>query len=153
MCSEAAWAKSRKDERRSLGERLDYNSTLTNQDPHAPHRVLYTRSGTHVSACVVDISAGIPKQRGIGPAGFMAESGTYWYAPESTDEAHYLAAVLNSGCVNRAIKPYQTRGAYKGERDIHRRPFEVLPEPIPVFNPSDARHARLAQLSRDCHSL
>ncbi len=38
----------------------------------------------------------------------------------------------------------------KGERDIHRRPFEVLP--IPRYNSRDKRHRKLAKLSRDCHT-
>ena len=37
----------------------------------------------------------------------------------------------------------------KGERHIHRRPFEVLP--IPVYDGGDERHRRLAELSRACH--
>lgn len=52
------------------------------------------------------------------------------------------------------IKPFQTKGSFgaqsgKGERDIHRRPFEVLP--IPKYDPSDERHRALAALSRACH--
>jgi hypothetical protein len=56
--------------------------------------------------------------------------------------------------VDELIKPFQSKGAFgaqrgKGERDIHRRPFEVLP--IPLFSRRDERHQRLAELSRVCH--
>jgi len=50
--------------------------------------------------------------------------------------------------VDKAIKPYQTRGAW-GERDIHRRPVEVVS--IPRFNPYDERHQKLAELSKESH--
>ena len=36
-----------------------------------------------------------------------------------------------------------------GHRDIHRRPFEVLP--IPRFDPQERRHRQLAELSERCH--
>jgi hypothetical protein len=67
---------------------------------------------------------------------------------KDSKEAHYLCAFLNSRYVNEAIKPYQTKGAW-GERDIQRRPFEVVP--IPKFNPGDEKHLRLAKLSEECH--
>ncbi len=68
----------------------------------------------------------------------------------------YLCALLNAPCVDEAIKPYQTQGAFGvrqggGERDIHRRPFEVLP--IPRYDPKDNWCRRLAELSRDCHRI
>ncbi len=72
----------------------------------------------------------------------------------NADEAHYLCAVLNAQYVDGAIKPFQTKGAFgaqkgKGQRHIHRRPFEVLP--IPKFDRNDKRHLRLAELSKECH--
>ena len=62
--------------------------------------------------------------------------------------------MLNAGCVDDLIKPFQTKGAFgaqhgKGERHIHRRPFEVLP--IPRYSASDDRHRELARLSQHCH--
>jgi hypothetical protein len=41
-------------------------------------------------------------------------------------------------------------GAF-GPRDFHRRPFEVLPNPIRVFDPWDEMHQELAKLSMQCH--
>jgi hypothetical protein len=63
-------------------------------------------------------------------------------------EAHYLCAFLNAPYVDDAIKPHQTRGQW-GERDICRRPFEVVA--IPKFDPADERHRKLAELSKECH--
>ena len=87
--------------------------------------------------------------------GFVADTKTYWLETKDENEAHYLCAVLNAPCVDDFIKPFQTKGAFgtqsgKGERDIHRRPFEVLP--IPQFNSKDKRHHELAQLSKACHA-
>lgn len=59
-----------------------------------------------------------------------------------------MCAVLNSTPVNEAIKPHQTGGHF-GERDIHRRPFEILP--IPEFDPENPVHQELAELSEACH--
>lgn len=74
----------------------------------------------------------------------------YRYEATLEEEAHYLAALLNAPCVDAAIKPYQTKGSF-GQRHVHRRPFEVLPNPIPRFDPQDDRHRRLAELSKLCH--
>jgi predicted FMN-binding regulatory protein PaiB len=41
-------------------------------------------------------------------------------------------------------------GAF-GPRDFHRRPFEVLPNPIPLFQLQDERHRQLVELSMRCH--
>ncbi len=71
--------------------------------------------------------------------------------PPIGDEAHYLCALLNAPCVDEAIKVFQTRGIYKGERDIHRTPFEACA--IPPFDAADPDHRELARLSREAHAV
>jgi len=134
---------------RSIYERLDYDGNLTIQSPTGVYKLVYKSRGTHLYACVVDtqdISGwqvyGLPVQ------GFIVDHACYWLETNNEDEAHYLCAVLNAPCVDDAIKPFQTRGLL-GERNIHRAPFEVLP--IPLFDPEDKRHRRLAELSEECH--
>ena len=152
--AEPEWEKSRSAATRmTLNERLDYQHTLTDQDPSALFRVLYNRAGSHVCACCVDLSEGMPSWDSLAARGFVADSGTYWLAPDSVEECHYLAAVLNAPCISLAIAPHQTRGAYKGARDIHRRPFQVLPNPIPLYDAKSAVHRRLAELSCECHAI
>jgi len=61
--------------------------------------------------------------------GFVADYVTHWLETDDPDEAHYPFAVLNAPAVDKAIKPYQTKGAFgaqhgKGERHIHRRPLQ-----------------------------
>ena len=60
-----------------------------------------------------------------------------------------MSAYLNSPLANMAIKPHQSQGSFGatsggGYRDIHRRPFEVLPWPI--FDEKNKFHTELAKL-------
>jgi hypothetical protein len=90
---------------------------------------------------------------GVADLQFIADHKTYAFHAEEESEAWYLSAFLNAPFVDASIKPYQTRGSFGtrggGERDIHRRPFEVVP--IPRFNGADRRHLRLAEISEACH--
>lgn len=128
--------------------RIDYRRLLTSQYPSGYYNVLYGSAGTHVASCVINIIAGNLKYEQFSAHGFFAEAKTFLYQTKDLKEAHYLCALLNSRYVDDAIKPYQTKGAW-GERDIQRRPFEVLP--IPKFNPQDENHLKLAKLSEECH--
>jgi len=135
---------------------IDWQGKLTSQRPSGVYKVIYNAGGTHLCACVVDArDVGGLQVHGLPVRGFVADTKTYRLETPNEDEAYYLSAVLNAPCVDELIKPYQTKGAFgaqsgKGERDIHRRPFEVLP--IPPFDRSDTRHRQLAQLGRDCHA-
>ncbi|GBD11748.1 hypothetical protein HRbin23_01425 [bacterium HR23] len=147
--AEALWERHKsRTTRMSLLERLDYHGTLTGQSPGAL-KVVYNRSGTYLTACVLDARAGLSAY-GLPVRGLVVESVLYRYETPSPEEAHYLAALLNAPCVDAAVKPYQTKGSF-GERDFHRRPFEVLPRPIPPYDPADRAHRRLAELSQACH--
>jgi hypothetical protein len=110
--------------------------------------VVYTRSGTYLTAAVVGVNS--LSVCNLSVAGFVVDNMLYSYEASDPYDAHYLAALLNAPCVDAAVKPFQTRGAF-GARDFHRRPFEVLPNPIPLFDPQNERHLRLAELSRRCH--
>ncbi len=140
---------------KSIYDRLDYERCLTKQTPVGPYKLLYNTSGTHLCACVIDTGA-IASQRlhDLPVQGFVADTTTYWLETENREEAHYLCAILNSPFVDEYIKPFQTKGSFgatsgKGERHIHRRPFELLP--IPQYDGKDEGHRRLAELSRACH--
>ena len=61
------------------------------------------------------------------------------------DEAHYLAAFLNSNQANVAMKPFQSSGLF-GARDVHRK---ILDVPLPRFTPANAQHQALAALGRE----
>ena len=152
--AEEVWAKHRK----SAAELLDWinwQNKLASQIPAKGAKLVFNKSGTHLCSCVV--RAGDHRKwriHELSVSGFIADYGTYMFEGEGTDEVHYLCSLLNAPLIDNAIKPYQTKGAFGvqhggGERDIHRRPFEVLP--IPRFDADDRRHRRLAELSEHCH--
>ncbi len=141
----------------SVTEYLDWQGKLSAQTPTGVIKLLYNTSGTHLCSCVIPTTE--PFKFDYDPhwlmiEGFIADTTTYWLEFRRPVEAHYLCAILNAPCVDQFIKPFQSKGSFgarkgKGERDIHRRPFEVLP--IPAYKPGDPVHKRLAQLSRTCH--
>jgi hypothetical protein len=61
----------------------------------------------------------------------------------SAEEAHYVAAVLNSNPVNTIIAGYVV--------DNHLSTHPIQNVVIPRFNPKDPVHKELAKLSRTCH--
>jgi hypothetical protein len=143
--AEKLWLKHRKSEDRNLVEWLNYNQKLTKQDLNARLIVLYNTSGTNISAALYQYSQA--PNPPIKSHGFVADAKTYYYYPRSSVEGHYLVAVLNSELVNLAIKEFQPQGLY-GERDIHRRPFEICN--IPRFDPKNEVHTKISLLGATC---
>ncbi len=145
--AQAIWNDRKKDSASQdvpLHEYLDNHRNLTRQTLGGI-RVVYGADGSHVRAAVIDTDAFAVES---GARAFVFDMNTYWIRVGTLDEAHYLAAVLNSPFVDDSIKSGQTQGAW-GARHIHRRPFEVVP--IPEFDAHDERHTRLAELSRGAH--
>jgi hypothetical protein len=127
---------------------LDYRAKLRKQPATASVWVLYGRSGTNLAACVVERD----KVREVGDSdavSFIVDSTNHYAEFADLDEAHYVTAVLNSATVDRAIKPLQSRGLW-GERDIYQLAWRL---PIPRFDRRHPAHARLAELSNECHQI
>lgn len=143
--SEGIWNSKRKDKTRSIFDRLNYNSLLTEQNPRAPFVVLYNKSGTNLVAAYLTASE-CQRVGHLPIKGFVADYVTYHFYPESLNHALYLVGVLNSTVVNEAIKPYQSQGLM-GERDITRRPFEVCS--IPLFDPKDTLHQKIVVVAHE----
>ena len=143
--SESIWDKRRKDKEQSAFDRLNYNNLLSNQNSKAKFTVLYNKSGTNLVAAYLAASE-CKKVNHLAVSGFVADHVTYRYYADTEDHALYLVGVLNSTIVNEAIKPYQSQGLM-GERDIHRRPFEVCT--IPLFDPQNPLHQKIVQVARD----
>jgi len=127
---------------------LDYVGKLTSQHPTGYHTVLFARVGTFLWSCVVQPGEKLEKHLHLPIQGFVADYVSNFYQTKEPCEAYYLSGFLNSAYVDKAIKPYQARGAW-GERNISRTPFEVVP--IPKFDPAEERHQKLAELSKECH--
>ncbi len=135
---------------------VNWQNKITRQRPTGGYRVIMNKSGTYITACVLAVPDPLNWEvNGLSAQGFIVDNTTFYYDTDSEDEAHYLAAYLNAPAVDKAIKPYQSEGAFGaqsggGQRDIQRRPFEVLA--WPRYNPNDKKHKRLATLGRKAHA-
>lgn len=120
----------------SLLERLNFHQQLSAQLPTATHRVVYTKSGSTLTAARVDANAVIDHK-------------LYWGAVSSLDEARYLVAVLNSHTLRRRVVPLQNLGLF-GPRDFDKYVFAV---PVPVYDPASDLHADLAEWSSQAEQI
>lgn len=126
------WVEHRSSDRLTLLEQLDYRRKVTLQLPAPNLRVVYTASGMHLSAAVVSDTQGI------------IEHGLYWAAVETSDEAAFLCATLNSPRTTELVRPLMSYG--KDERHIDKYVWQL---PIPRHDPSNSRHQRLVELGQD----
>jgi hypothetical protein len=116
----------------TLLDRVDYNSSLANQLPTRPYRVLYNTSGSILRAAVLRDTAG------------LVDHGAYWASTNSEDEAFYLVAVLNSAVLLDKVNPQQASGLY-GTRHFHKTPFTA---PIPEYSETSTLHQSLVAVAR-----
>ncbi len=106
----------------------NYNGKLVKQFPLPDLRVVYTKSGTWPAACIVRNAAAV------------IENKLYWFAPDTLEEAHYLVTLLNSEVTRAAVEHFQSRGQF-GARDFDKVIWNL---PIPLFDPNNPLHAKLA---------
>ncbi|MDX9911427.1 MAG: N-6 DNA methylase [Phycisphaerales bacterium] len=104
----------------------------------APYKAVWHRMVTPIEAAVVGSAHGIP----IIPHEVHVFVGT-----NREDEAHYIAAFVNSAPFNFAAVSYSQSGG-KGFGSSHL--LEHLC--VPTFDPSSPAHARLAQYSVEAHA-
>jgi len=135
--SNKTWNKLRESQRMELEERINYQNTLVNQFPLSFRRVVYTASGTNLTAAIVE------NERSI------IESKLYWAACANMEEADYLCAVLNSTSANDGVKPMQSRGNF-GPRDFH---LYIWMLPFPEFNLENDLHMQISQLGMKARKL
>jgi len=129
--------------------RLDRGKGLSLQNPLAKFRVLYAARQTNLAACVVGLRR--PPQVNVGGVniplqGFVVDYGNFYYETDIEGEAHYLASILNSGTVDRIIRPMLTTGQL-GARNVCKKVLEL---PIPKYEPTNAAHQRLAKIGGVC---
>lgn len=77
----------------------------------------------------------------------VIEHKLYWATATSEDEAFYLCAILNSPRVTEQVRPLMSYG--KDERDIDKAVWRL---PIPLYDPDDGQHRRLAELGRQAEA-
>jgi hypothetical protein len=112
----------------TLVGRFDYHKELSSQFPIDTLRLVYAKAGTLPAACV------IRDERAV------IDHMLYWTAPASEEEAHYLAAILNSETARARAERYQARGQF-GARHFDKVMFNL---PIPVFA-NTSLHRELAR--------
>ncbi|MFJ9564307.1 N-6 DNA methylase [Streptomyces fuscichromogenes] len=127
--AEELWLTHRSSERLTLIERLEFRRGMSLQLPGTPLRVVYGKSGMHVSAALVD------------DASLIIENSLYWGTVESRDEGMYLCAILNTPALTEVVRPLMSYG--KDERHIDKAVWQL---PIPRFDPASPSHQRLAEL-------
>jgi len=133
----------------TIYQRLDYAKGLTDQDPEARFKVLYIMSGTNLSSCAVDLRQKIEIDADgtkLPLQGFAADYTTYHFETNDEMEARYLVSILNSGIINKLIKPMQAKGLF-GERHICKKVLELS---IPKYKSNDAAHKKLVELGKQC---
>lgn len=135
--AEQLWIEHRSSDRLTLLQQLDFRRKLTQQFPSAPYRVVYTKSGMYLAAAVV-----------TDPTAFIDHK-LYWASTDSLEEARYLTAVLNSTTVTLAVRPLQARGAF-GPRDFDKYVWQF---PIPLFDPDNPLHVKLAGLAEQAEQV
>jgi len=123
------WEENRSSERLSLRERADFQSGLSKQLPIPPLRVVYNKSGMHICC------AKLRNRRAV------VINGLYWASAASEGEADYICALLNAPATTELTRPLMSYG--KDERDIHKHVWEL---PMPLFDPNNPVHGRIAQL-------
>ena len=121
----------------NLIEQLDYYGKLSAQlawqtDPgDRPFRIAYSKSGTPTAAVVEDDEA-------------IVENILNWITCSSEDEAHYLAAIINSDQLYDAVKPLMPKGQF-GARHVHKHLWRLS---IPEFDGGDSLHVSIADAGR-----
>lgn len=115
---------------KTLADRLDYGRGLSTQPRNqtsSRRMVLYPKSG--------DVMRAARTQAGGG----FADDTLYWHVARSTDEAGYLAALLNAPCLQRAFIESRESGRHF---DLH--PWRKVP--IPRYDGKNKWHVGLAEL-------
>ncbi|MBF9151906.1 hypothetical protein [Novosphingobium jiangmenense] len=107
---------------------MNHHQKLSVQAEKFSLRVLYTKAGTRLSACIVE------------DEDVIIDHKAYWAAARSRGEAGYLTAILNTNIVLDRVKDLQPVGQ-KDPRDFDNLVWTL---PIPEFDPEDVLHNDIA---------
>ena len=114
---------------RDLLSRIDYAKNVSAQLPlqsSAEYMVVYPASGDIMRAACIKFGTAV------------MDSKVYWRRMESCSEAHYLVAVLNAPCLEKAFRDARTSG-----RDFHKSPWKNVP--IPTYDEGSNVHRELSE--------
>lgn len=116
--------------RLSLMAQLNYTRKLSTQLPTSKFRIIYSGTGSNLTAAVVD-----------DPRCLFWHT-LYWAPVATRAEGDYLAAIFNSPVLLDLVRPLQTVGLF-GPRHFDKHIFDI---PIPLFDEDDGLHRNLAEL-------
>jgi hypothetical protein len=105
----------------------------------APHKVVWQRAAARRLRAV---PVGPINIAGVGTKPVIPADTTSFIVVASDDEAHYLAALLNSAAVSGAIASFSASGRGFGS------PSVIARLSLPRFDPADPNHAVLVGLAR-----
>jgi len=128
-----------KSRKMSSNDRIDFHKGITSQNLNTAYLVLYNSSAKDANATVV-------KREDIDFE-FIVECVTYVYYTANLNEAHYLAAILNSTIPNKQMKDFQAKGLF-GARHVHKKILDIY---FPKFNETNEHHLRLSEWSKTAH--
>lgn len=121
----------------ALLTRIDFHGQLSAQLPQAPHRVVYTKSGSNLAAARVEDERGIIDHK------------LYWAPVVTVAEGRYLVGILNSQTLLDRVRPLQNVGLF-GPRDFDKNVFSV---PFGSYDSTNADHTRLVELVAEAEAL
>lgn len=129
--AEEVWESNRRSDRLTLRQQLDFRRKLSVQIPLPSLRFVYAKSGMYGCAAIVEDSNSIIDQA------------LYWSSLTSREEGNYLCAIFNTPALTELLRPLMAYG--KDERHIDTAIWQL---PIPLFEASNPKHAKLARLGK-----
>ena len=123
--------------RRAFSEQYDYFGQLSAQFPIEPVRVVYTKAGTNLAACVVQDETAVIDHK------------LYWARVENFDEGRYLCGILNSETLRAGVEQYQSQGQW-GARDFDKYVFNL---PIQQFDEDNSLHREIAEAAKTAENV
>ena len=116
----------------TLANRIDLFGNLSTQLNTANDRVVYTSSGSNLTAAVISDDT-------------VASHSLYWTVCADPAANHYLAAIFNASCLGEFFK----EACRASDRSFMLLPIQNLP--IPAYNAGNPHHASLAAQSHLAH--
>ncbi len=125
---------------KSLCQQLDYMGKLSAQ--------LAWRAGTERGPRLVYSGSGRPTAAILADEDAIVDYTLYWMRCGSPEEACYLCGVINSSVLEDLVVPHMPRGQF-GPRHLQKHLWKL---PIPLFDPCDDRHQRIAEAAQSAQA-
>lgn len=137
LITQAAYNKFHKDQNNPF-----YSQYNIGDYTFANYKVIWNQMGNELSASVIS-----QKKTLFGYKTVIPLHTTALIATNNEPEAHYLCAIINSTPVRDFIKSFSSAGRGFGT------PSVMEHVGIPKFDPQNALHLKLAEISKQCHQL